>query len=262
MRCGVCGGRQVVLTEAHGRVEAAPCGACVGACGACGGAGETVEERGAYTYLTPCACGALRKKARALTAAHLPALYGDALFAPPAAPQGYPRSASQREARRTVGTWVRDWRPGARGLVLHGGYGTGKTLLMCQALAALALGGTSCFYLEFGLLLEDLKLSFEERRSPGYESTSQIRGRLAGAQVLAVDELGPTRTPWEAEELASLISQRYQQKKTTLFATNYDAREEGGASPLEQAIGARLFSRLCERTLFVPVEGKDVRRWL
>lgn len=46
------------------------------------------------------------------------------------------------------------------------------------------------------------------------------------------------------------------------FATNYDARESEGPSPLEQAIGARLFSRLCERALFVPVEGSDVRRWL
>jgi DNA replication protein DnaC len=263
--CPSCAGRRIVLKASdRGVAEASACPVCVSACTRCDGEGWISEEGGnGYTYTKPCSCYGSRQRVQALNRAKLPARYAGKLVGPLAQKEGYPLSTAQAAAQLRTAAWAKDYKKGARGLLFHGPYGTGKSLLLCRALAALALGrGVGVRYVEFGLMWSELLDAFDPHRDPTSPSPGEIRGPLRDVQVLAIDELGRARTPGEQEELERLISSRYQAGKTTLFATNFSPTEPrpGAASSLEEHVGGRVWSRLCQTTEIVEVSGADYRR--
>ena len=104
------------------------------------------------------------------------------------------------------------------------------------------------------------------------------------AEVLVLDELGSTvPTDWVRDTMYQIINKRYNDKKLTIFTTNFrdEARLDKGAEPemqprtfsrkvvsdriqemttLEDRIGTRLRSRLYEMCNVVEIEGEDFRK--
>ena len=108
---------------------------------------------------------------------------------------------------------------------------------------------------------------------------SELIQPLVEVEVLVVDELGKGRnTPWEQNILDVLISQRYNNRKTTIFTTNYTDKKnttlaervrakdavpgEGDQEvrdTLRERVGPRIYSRLKEMCHFVEMTGADRR---
>ncbi len=82
------------------------------------------------------------------------------------------------------------------------------------------------------------------------------------ADVLVLDELGASKpTDWVKDTMMQIIGTRYNDKKLTIFTTNYlDARRAATDETLEDRIGVRLRSRLFEMCKTVSIDGDDYRR--
>jgi DNA replication protein DnaC len=147
-----------------------------------------------------------------------------------------------------------------RGLLFIGPVGVGKTHLSVAILRELIeKTGASCLFYEFGSLLKEIQNS--------YSPISQISELtvllpVIEAEVLVLDELGATKpTDWVRDTMMQIINARYNDKKLTIFTTNYlDRRRSERDETLEDRIGVRLRSRLFEMCRTVEVEGEDWRR--
>ncbi len=82
------------------------------------------------------------------------------------------------------------------------------------------------------------------------------------AEVLVLDEIGASKpTDWVRDTMAHIINTRYNDKKLTIFTTNYlDERRTERDETLEDRIGVRLRSRLFEMCKTVAITGEDFRR--
>lgn len=82
------------------------------------------------------------------------------------------------------------------------------------------------------------------------------------AEVLVLDELGASKpTDWVRDTMMQIINTRYNDKKLTVFTTNFlDTRRAPGDELLEDRIGVRLRSRLYEMCKTVVIEGDDYRK--
>jgi DNA replication protein DnaC len=165
-----------------------------------------------------------------------------------------------------------------KGFLLYGRPGGGKTHLLAATLRYLTLEkGVGARYVEFMLLLSDMKAGFDSSRSH-----MEILRPLVAVPVLAIDELGKERgTDWERSMLDELISRRFNSGLTKLFATNYFLEErhvpespgrvvrtrsaefqrEAESMTLPQRVGDRIYSRLNEMCVFVKLDpGHDLRK--
>jgi DNA replication protein DnaC len=85
------------------------------------------------------------------------------------------------------------------------------------------------------------------------------------AEVLVLDELGASKpTDWVRDTMMQIINNRYNEKRLTIFTTNYsDSRKnEKESDILEDRIGVALRSRLYEMCKTVIIEGEDYRKRL
>jgi DNA replication protein DnaC len=247
----------------------------VSACTSCGGTGlmrTTVEDNArVYETVTSCARARLVRKAELFNDAHLPAVHAASTF------DSYrPSNAEQARAQQVAKDFALRW-PQARGFILSGPVGTGKTHLLVAALRHLCLElGVRVGYVELSLLYAQIRRGFQDGKSGG-----EIIGPLSQLEVLAIDELGKGRgSAFELETLDELIARRYNANKVTLFGTNYSLRpqeeraqrglidtaallEAGKDSKLLcDRVGDRIYSRLCELCEFVEFPGNtpDARR--
>ncbi len=80
--------------------------------------------------------------------------------------------------------------------------------------------------------------------------------------MLVLDELGASKTTdWVRDTMMQIIGTRYNNRRLTIFTTNYrDERHNSAEETLEDRIGVRLRSRLYEMCDTVVVEGDDYRR--
>ena len=136
--------------------------------------------------------------------------------------------------------------------------------------------GVGSRYVEFMLLLSEIKAGFDANRSH-----MDILRPLLSVPVLAIDELGKERgTEWERSMLDELISRRFNSGLATLFATNYfleprppaeepgrvhtrsrEFQRDAEAMTLAQRVGDRIYSRLNEMCSFVKLDpGHDLRK--
>ncbi|HEY6330134.1 MAG TPA: DNA replication protein DnaC, partial [Blastocatellia bacterium] len=94
------------------------------------------------------------------------------------------------------------------------------------------------------------------------------------AEVLVLDELGASKpTEWVQETITHIITKRYNDKKTTIFTSNYldledpldiaeasdNLRSRFREESLTDRVGKRLRSRLHEMCKLVLIEGEDYR---
>ena len=145
------------------------------------------------------------------------------------------------------------------GLLFMGPVGVGKTHLSVSILRELMKKGINCLFYEFGSLLKEVQNSYDPILQT---SELKVLKPVFNAEVLVLDELGALKpTDWVRDTMMQIINTRYNDKKLTIFTTNYPDERNGLTSEtLEERIGVRLRSRLYEMCKTVHVEGDDYRR--
>src|SRR5437016_1612407 len=147
-----------------------------------------------------------------------------------------------------------------RGLLFTGAVGVGKTHLAVAVLQELiARYQVRGLFYQFGSLLRQIQDSYN-----AVSGTSELRvlEPVFKADVLVLDELGASKpTDWVRDTMMQIINTRYNDKRLTIFTTNYsDVRSNDKLEILEDRVGSALRSRLYEMCKTVIIEGEDYRQ--
>jgi DNA replication protein DnaC len=249
--------RLVVVPDAKESNSSPPqvaTGAEPSVCSSCFGTGmEVVTGKGARR----CRCRTEDNRTKSLEAARIPRRYAECSLGNY---QPAPDNGSQLQAFNYAYSLVRDYPTVERGLLFMGTCGVGKTHLSVAILRELLeKKGVPCLFYEFGALLKEIQNSYNP-----VSQTSELKvlAPVVEAELLVLDELGATKpTDWVRDTMMQIINTRYNNKKLTIFTTNYtDTRRTPAEETLEDRIGTRLRSRLYEMCKTVMIEGQDFRR--
>src|SRR5436305_4637688 len=123
------------------------------------------------------------------------------------------------------------------------------------------MGGNVCLWIAINE--QGLAAAHREFRGHACRSGAFTNATLL-IEVLVLDELGAGKpTDWVRDTMMQIIGNRYNDKKLTVFTTNYlDARRAPTDETLEDRVGVRLRSRLYEMCKTVHIEGDDYRKQL
>jgi DNA replication protein DnaC len=225
-----------------------------------------------------CDCRRSNSPTRFLDAARIPPRFRQCNFH-----NYYPKNDSQFFAHSFASRLVNDYPVVETGLLFMGPVGVGKTHLAIAVLKELIeKKGVACLFYESGSLLKAIQDSY----NPVSEtSETRVLAPVYQAEVLVLDELGASvPTNWVRDTLYQIINTRYNNKKLTIFTTNYlddprspaeensdatDARRRSRTfaveriqelTTLEERIGTPLRSRLYEMCKKVVLEGEDYRK--
>jgi DNA replication protein DnaC len=236
-------------------------------CSFCSGTGW--ERTGPPGTLRHCRCVQNGRTERLLAEARIPKRYEHCDL------DSYmPNDPSQKKAKGDVSRFLERYPLIDVGLLFLGPCGVGKTHLAVALLKQMICekGDFGLFY-DFRDLLREIQGSWN---AVSQTSEIAILRPVLEAQVLVLDELGSNKpTDWVRETVAFIINSRYNDKKITIFTSNYldtlDSSEKDGArdrpsagnvreETLTDRIGARLRSRLYEMCKIVEIRGNDFRR--
>ncbi|HUS09311.1 MAG TPA: ATP-binding protein [Pyrinomonadaceae bacterium] len=244
-------------------------------CQSCFGTGTKLDpDKGAVI----CDCQRTNRAGRSLDAARIPPRFRECNFH-----NYYPKNESQYFAHSFANRLVDEYPAVEAGLLLMGSVGVGKTHLAIAILKDLIeKKGVTCLFYESGSLLKAIQDSYNP-----VSQTSEMRvlAQVYQAEVLVLDELGATvPTNWVRDTMYQIINTRYNNKKLTIFTTNYldePRTTEVSQDPsepkrrrtfaadriqemttLEERIGTPLRSRLYEMCKKVLIEGEDYRKRL
>ncbi|MGD0309592.1 MAG: ATP-binding protein [Acidobacteriota bacterium] len=222
-------------------------------CTRCGGSGwERVE--GSET-VRRCGCHDVTRLDRLLAAARIPKRYEHCDL------ESYkPTDTSQKKAKADVVRFLAKYPFINVGLLFIGNCGVGKTHLAVSLLKQIILEkrDNGLFY-DFRDLLREIQSSWN---SVSQASELEVLRPVLAADVLVLDELGANKpTEWVRDTIAHIINCRYNDKKLTVFTSNYpDIAERPGEDTLTDRIGARLRSRMFEMCKVVEIKGEDFRK--
>lgn len=222
-------------------------------CFLCFGTGmEVVPGRGARR----CSCRTQKGRAKLLIGANIPGRYEACSLANYTVTPG---NGTQHRALHYAYKLASEYPAVDRGLLFMGTVGVGKTHLSVAILHRLVERGTSCLFYEFGALLKKIQDSYNP---VSQTSELNVLAPVYEAEVLVLDELGAVKpTDWVRDTMMQIIGTRYNNRKLTIFTTNYmDARHQPSDETLEDRVGVRLRSRLYEMCKTIVVEGEDYRR--
>src|SRR2546421_1553870 len=223
-------------------------------CQFCFGSGmEVVPGKGARR----CRCRTANNQTKLLEAARIPRRYNECSLQ-----NYYPvkGNGTQLRAFNYAFRLVREYPAVDRGLLFMGTCGVGKTHLSVAILRSLIEKGIQCLFYEFGSLLKEIQNSYNP-----VSQTSELKvlAPVFEAEVLVLDELGASKpTDWVRDTMMQIINNRYNDKRLTIFTTNYsDSRKSDKEGEiLEDRIGVALRSRLYEMCKTVVIEGDDYRK--
>src|SRR5216683_945635 len=247
--------RVVRSDQAAPAPAADPTSAAEPSCPHCYGTGmEVVPGEGARR----CRCQSPDHRQRLLQAARIPARYQHCTL------QGYDAGDSDSkwvakiEADRVINDFLIS---DGRGLLFVGPVGVGKTHLAVALLQELIqrYQVRGLFY-QFGALLRRIQDSYNPVSK---NSELAVLEPVFEADVLVLDELGASKpTDWVRDTMMQIINTRYNDKRLTIFTTNYSdlRRNDKDGEILEDRIGVPLRSRLYEMCKTVVIEGEDYRK--
>ena len=220
-------------------------------CPKCFGSGmEIIQGKGARQ----CGCQKKGAKASPFEKVRVPRRYSDCHFNSYA-----PANPTQSHAVRFAMKFTQEFPAVEQGLLFTGPVGVGKTHLAVSILKGLTeRGGFSCLFYEFGSLLKEIQDSYNPNTN---SSELGVLAPVLNVDVLVLDELGASKpTDWVRDTMAHVINTRYNDRKHTIFTTNYLDERQGKEETLEDRIGVRLRSRLFEMCRTVEVKGQDFRK--
>lgn len=228
-------------------------------CEYCSGTGwEYVEGKG----VRECRCRLGERRVQLLAAAGIPKRYEGCSFEN-YHPQGNNFTVdeifrSQSHALNNAQRLAREYPVFDLGLLFIGPCGVGKTHLAVATIRALLGKGISCLFYDFRDLLKQIQDSYNT-----VSKTTELRvlDPVYQTEVLVLDELGASKpTDWVRDTMTQIINTRYNDKKVSIFTTNYlDEPGNPHEETLTDRVGARLRSRLHEMCKVVTVKGDDYR---
>ncbi len=212
-----------------------------------------------------------------LKAARIPPRYADCSFSTFRDPKG---TGSIYWALMKAKMLVNEYPAVEKGLLLMGSVGVGKTHLAVAILKGLTAKGVPGLFCEFGSLLKQIQDSYNPISQ---NSEMRVLAPVYQAEVLVLDELGATiPTDWVRDTMYQIINKRYNDRRLTVFTTNYldevraeqpepesvprsfsrkaSAERIKEMTTLEDRIGTRLRSRIYEMCNVVEIEGDDYRK--
>ena len=227
-----------------------------GECPRCFGTGmEVIPGEGARR----CRCQSPDQRDRLLQGARIPPRYQHCTIQDyEAANDELSKWAAKMEAQIVIDDYLTI---DGRGLLFTGPVGVGKTHLAVAILRELiARYQVRGLFYQFGALLRQIQDSY----NPVSQSSElTVLQPVFDAEVLVLDELGASKpTDWVRDTMMQIINNRYNEKRLTIFTTNYsDSRKtEKDGEILEDRIGVALRSRLYEMCKTVGIEGEDYRK--
>jgi DNA replication protein DnaC len=276
-QCRNCGDTKIQVIAKGRYAWAEYCPSCYAGCKKCDSVGYLFEsdDEGRDNAI-PCECSVLDRKITLFNNAQIPGQFFDATF------DNFDVSgdSSLGEALGTATFFSKNYSNGkgkekGKGLLFMGGVGVGKTRLVSCILRDLTLNhGIPGKFKEFSSLLSEIKTGYDKGLSE-----SALLEKINMIEILVIDELGKGRkSDWEINILDSIVSNRYNMKKTTLFTTNYTEKsttthgepiivkndkdglkEKIKKETLKQRVFSRIYSRLKGMCDFVEMKGPDHR---
>ena len=254
--CMTCASTRVVIVEGREWAQARSCPDCSSSCPKCGDTGYIfMKNAWGSTDSTFCPeCQPRRTRIQLYNQAQIPRRYAQLRFSD----FRHDHDDSLRRVYTRFRSVLGTFKPGDRGIGLSGGVGNGKTLIMALFLRHLTIHREiPCRFIEFSHLLSDIRAGYDAGRSE-----AEIIAHLIDIPVLVIDELGKSlKTEWQLAILDELISRRYNRNVSTFFTTNFPftsphagsqslGRDDFRITSLEERVGARIYSRLCEMAEF------------
>jgi DNA replication protein DnaC len=146
-----------------------------------------------------------------------------------------------------------------KGLFLIGPPGIGKSHLAAAVLKQVIVtrGAHGLFY-DVRDLLKVIRSTYD----PVVKATEfEVLRPVMGAELLVLDDLGAEKTSeWVEETLNLIVTTRYNERRTTIFTSNYEEKEDRtDPDSLLSRVGFRMHSRLYEMCEFLEYDGADYR---
>jgi DNA replication protein DnaC len=222
-------------------------------CPNCNGSGwEPADDSG---KVRRCRCLGLARVERLLAEARIPKRYEHCDL------ESYlPNHESQKKAKIYVQRFLDKYPQIDVGLLFLGTCGVGKTHLAVALLKqVISEKGDGGLFYDFRDLLREIQASWN---TVSQSSELEVLRPVLEARVLVLDELGANKpTEWVRDTIAHIINCRYNDKKLTIFTSNYlDTPTKLGEESLTDRIGVRLRSRLYEMCREVEIHGMDFRQ--
>ncbi len=146
-----------------------------------------------------------------------------------------------------------------KGLFLIGPPGVGKSHLAVAVLRQVVLtrGARGLFY-DVRELLRLIRSTYDPSV---HASESEVLRPVMTADLLVLDDIGSEKSSeWVEETLNLIVSTRYNDRRLTVFTSNYEEKDDAGdPDSLLARVGFRMHSRLYEMCEFLEYDGADYR---
>lgn len=255
--CLICNGLGYIIKEGTQFAEAIKC-SCLSQCLKCNNSKYQKIVINNYVFYKKCDCANLDNRIKLFNNARIPKKFYNKTL------ENYEhKGGNQGFIRMELLTFRKKFPLEKKGLLLFGLPGVGKTHLLVSIISFFTLElGISCIFVDYFQLLQNIKSSFQEG-----EGEERIIDEIVENEIIALDELGKGRgSEWELNVLDNIISKIYNGNKillvtTNFFPKNYKSQLFIDADSLEDRVGERIFSRLCELCSFYLVDGPDYRKF-
>ena len=167
--------------------------------------------------------------------------------------------AGLRNALKHARKFVETFPAVAKGLCLIGPPGIGKTHIAVGVLRQCILRtSTRGVFYDVRELLKTIRSTY----NPVVRTAEMdILRPVMEAELLVLDDLGAEKpSEWVEETMNLIVNTRYNERRPTIFTTNYEDLEETNIDSLQVRVGRRMYSRLHEMCEFLAYSGPDFRR--